>query len=321
MAAGTEVRPNGDGSFSSAPGGAPAGTPPAGTPAPEPQAKAKVELTSDAKGLLSDALGEAIDALTDALKQVDSSKEVEPDPESGQMPEVPGDLMDLILGSAEQLEDACMAASGYSPEAGEEPAAPAAPGEAPPGAAPEPPAPPGAMGKLAPQDAFKLFQAKRTIAKMEIRKRGARMAKERFNRFHGALGMLSTILGELQASAPGAAAAAKAKKKEPPAPPPGAPAAKSAKEAELEKQNASLNAQLTKALGELQAIKKNVAGSNAAQPEATPIAKGAGGDFSWPMDMNRAHGADVPADESFYDKLPARAYPQTSHDTGRAEHR
>lgn len=276
-----------DGSFTAAGGGGAAPAPDANVGAPAadaaPQMKVAVLLTGEAKGALAAMLETVIGRLNDATAMVKGAKEVSANPEDGEeMDALP--LTEVILEAMGELEDTLFEVFGADEPAPAADVAAGAPGSA--AAADAPPALPPLAKRLV------VARAKRVIVKAEaestarnfVQKYGARMKKERRERFQSALATLMAIASEtaplnVDKARPSTKPAAKAPTAKADATP-AAPIDVATHPAfvalqEQAKQNAETLAELRK---------------NGATSNAIPANRGESGQaeasFSWPMDLN-----------------------------------
>lgn len=247
-----------------------------------PMAKADFDMPKGAKDPIMGHLEEAQKCIEGVIDMVKKAKEVEPEEGMAPMP------MPEALGNELM---ACMQHLAACEEAWPAPAAPPPPAEG------EAPPPPGA--EPTPTEM-------RMLAKAVVEKVGAKMSKERFDRFAQALSVLGSLLNELKPSdaapaptTPVAAAAA-------------TPAGKTAKTEDEQTTKAiaaiALSvAEIAKAVkttqGEVASIKKVRGASNAivVEGDGSP-SRGDSGEVSWPLDMNRPVTRNgVRKDESFFD--------------------
>jgi hypothetical protein len=321
-----EVTARPDGTFTA---GAPApAAPPAAAVAPTATTKAGAKLTADAQSALSDLVGMVIDAMTKAQEEIASAEVVETEAEMSA-----DSICEMLSTCAEQCEDACAALVGLDEMEQDEPLEGEPPTDAQvaePKAANQP-GPPltMSMGKR-----LDVRLAKRTIAKAHgthegrtlLMKYGAKMRKDRFDRFQSALGVLSSIIGEVSPAMSADLLKAKKKPMPPgapeagapeetgkavkpaavPAPPPGGPQAPNTPPGALappgkKKPGApepaaksdheiALEGTITKLAKQLETLQAPPGRSNAIPVEKSAPAQRDG--FSWPMDMNFAPDDD-----------------------------
>lgn len=232
-----------------------------------------VSLTQEAKDALAQGTAACADAMAKCKDLIDKATVV---PTAGEMSA--GALVQALSDCAGMCEDMAYALAGVD-ESGS--VAASADGE---------------VGKRLQVrsakrvlDNAKIDQLKKTV----VEKLGAKMKKERLERFRQAMTILSSIAGELNgeaqqsAQAEADANAAKQNKAQPPAAAAAAPAAPSADVQKLTQENAELRKRLEETNNTLASARDN---RQQSQAVAVETEKRAPKGFSWPLDMNSDQG-------------------------------
>jgi len=284
MPLGVEVVQRSDGTFT-------ANAPAAASGTPESTPKANIALTKDAQAALQGLIDNALAMVEDAQAMVKKAKVVE-DPVEQDI----GALVELMSQVAEGFEDALDALGAQVVESPNETQEAPAAGQAQPTQAS-----PMAMslGKR-----LEVLRAERIVRKAQfekavgvvVQKHGKRMAKERLVRFKNALGILSSLLSELDLAQ---VVSEKAKPVAAPIVPVESKVAVQEDVAKLAKQVLDLQVQLKKFVEEAATLRNHRERSNALPVEKSVPRENE--NVSWPLDMNRPIRIDTIGKDSFFD--------------------